>query len=80
MAGELLVHARGRAIRSTVHRLDERQERYSFERRTILATRADHLDRGEGAGGGVGLVGLLASDPRFVEHLQHDVDVGLLAA
>src|SRR5438876_7560936 len=45
MTGELLVHARGRAIRSTVHRLDERQERYSFERRTILATRAANLDR-----------------------------------
>ena len=32
MAGELLVHTRGRAIGTTVHRLDECQERDSFER------------------------------------------------
>src|SRR5207237_8466295 len=49
-------------------------------RRTIRATWSDHLDRGERARRWIGLVGLIPRDARFVEHLQHDVDVRLLPA
>src|SRR2546425_3450691 len=80
MAGQLFEHARGGAVRPTVHRFDEREERDALERRSVLAARPDHLDRGEGARRGIGLISLFTRDARFVEHLQHDVDMRLLPA
>ena len=60
--------------------LDKAQQRQPFEGGSPLTTADDHLDRRHRARRRLGSIGLIPRDAGFIQHLQHDVDVGPLAA
>ena len=66
----------GGAVGSAVLALDEGKHGDPFERGPSLTAADDHLDGGQRPGRRLGVVGLLARDPRPLQELVHDVHVG----